>query len=341
MTAAFPYFDDSPASSQTAYAISDAGSVSAARRAALEVALALGFDAAALARIEAVLHAAAANIRAYATRGEIVLRSAVRHDGAAGLEILALDAGPGLSTAQSASQHNGGLAQMQSLSDAFDIYSAPGHGTALALHFWLAARPTHASGWDLGVVCLPMHGEFQCGDAWAAAVHDGLLTVAMIDGLGHGPLAASAANAAVAAMAPCSAEAPAAMLAAAHADLLSTCGAAVGVARLDSDGARSTFAGIGNIAGFSLDGAARHGYVSHNGVVGGNMRKVQEFGTPWHDGMLLLMHSDGLKSRWDLDLYPGLSARSPAIIAAVLYRDFARSRDDITVLAMRRRQDLS
>jgi hypothetical protein len=37
-------------------------------------------------------------------------------------------------------------------------------------------------------------------------------------------------------------------------------------------------------------------------------------------------------SRWSLEDYPGLAARDPAVIAGVLYRDFSRRRDDVTVV---------
>ena len=47
------------------------------------------------------------------------------------------------------------------------------------------------------------------------------------------------------------------------------------------------------------------------------------------------MHSDGLISHWKLDAYPGLALRDPALVAAVLYRDFQRGRDDVTVLVAR------
>jgi len=48
---------------------------------------------------------------------------------------------------------------------------------------------------------------------------------------------------------------------------------------------------------------------------------------------LLIMHTDGLATRWNVDDYPGLVGRHPSLIAAVLYRDFSRNRDDVTVLA--------
>jgi hypothetical protein len=44
------------------------------------------------------------------------------------------------------------------------------------------------------------------------------------------------------------------------------------------------------------------------------------------------MHSDGLSSSWTLDKYPGLATFHPALIAAILYRDLSRHRDDSTVL---------
>jgi hypothetical protein len=46
----------------------------------------------------------------------------------------------------------------------------------------------------------------------------------------------------------------------------------------------------------------------------------------------LVLHSDGLGTRWNLNAYPGLSAHHPSLIAGVLYRDFKRGTDDVTVL---------
>jgi hypothetical protein len=47
------------------------------------------------------------------------------------------------------------------------------------------------------------------------------------------------------------------------------------------------------------------------------------------------MHSDGLLNHWTLERYPGLAARDPLLIAGVLYRDFSRRRDDVTVVIAR------
>jgi hypothetical protein len=82
--------------------------------------------------------------------------------------------------------------------------------------------------------------------------------------------------------------------------------------------------------------ANRH-LVSHNGTVGHTMRKVQEFSFPWPTGALLILHSDGLGTHWDLAAYPGLVTRHPALISAVLYRDYHRGRDDVSVVVLRNR----
>jgi len=75
--------------------------------------------------------------------------------------------------------------------------------------------------------------------------------------------------------------------------------------------------------------------VSMHGTVGHDLRKIQQFEYPWPAGGLLVMNSDGLASSWSFDRYPGLDRRAPSLIAAILYRDFQRGRDDTTVVVMR------
>jgi len=81
-------------------------------------------------------------------------------------------------------------------------------------------------------------------------------------------------------------------------------------------------------------GTIRHA-VSHNGTLGHGARQIRGYQFPWPAGALFVMHSDGLLSHWQLSDYPGLIQRHPALIAAVLYRDFSRGRDDVTVVVGR------
>ena len=71
--------------------------------------------------------------------------------------------------------------------------------------------------------------------------------------------------------------------------------------------------------------------VSMAGTAGFNTRKIRTFDYPFSHGLIVL-HSDGLASSWTVDRYPNLAALHPSLIAAILYRDFTRVRDDATVL---------
>src|SRR6266545_1825047 len=129
--------------------------------------------------------------------------------------------------------------------------------------------------------------------------------------------------------------APAALIEFAHGALRSTRGAALAVADLDLS-REVRYAGIGNISGvLNAPGAVRH-MVSHSGIVGHEACKIQEFVYPWSQDALLIMHSDGLATHWNLDQYPGLAGRHPSLIAGVLYRDFTRGHDDVTVIVAKK-----
>jgi hypothetical protein len=123
---------------------------------------------------------------------------------------------------------------------------------------------------------------------------------------------------------------------AAHQAAKPTRGAAFGVAVLDEAAGVVRFAGVGNVAAVVVKGGERRHLVSYNGIVGHEYRKLSEFSHPWQAPSVLIMHSDGIATHWDLERYPGLLARDPSLIAGVLYRDFMRGRDDATVLVLKK-----
>ncbi|WP_460836560.1 SpoIIE family protein phosphatase, partial [Massilia agri] len=151
----------------------------------------------------------------------------------------------------------------------------------------------------------------------------------------HGPEAARAAAAAVKTLGRDKSAEAGQLMEAAHEALRPTRGAALATARVDFESDELRFAGVGNIAGCVI-GDGRRPLVSHNGIVGHNIRKVQEFALPFAPGALCIMHSDGIQTQWDLARYPGLAGRSTVLIAAMLMRDFIRRRDDAMVLVVRR-----
>ena len=118
-----------------------------------------------------------------------------------------------------------------------------------------------------------------------------------------------------------------------HAALRSTRGAAAAVALLNQAQEIGTYCGVGNIAAEARSGDKSRKLVSHNGTLGVRLPRAHELSYAWPAEAVLIMHTDGLGTRWSLDDYSGLIRRHPSVIAAVLYRDFSRNRDDVTVLA--------
>jgi serine phosphatase RsbU (regulator of sigma subunit) len=126
---------------------------------------------------------------------------------------------------------------------------------------------------------------------------------------------------------------PGALLDRVHLALRSSRGAAVCVARIDRRKGTLTFAGVGNVSAQIYSGAqASQHLVSSNGTAGHQVQRIREFGYPWPDDGMLVMHSDGLSTSTGLEKHSGLALHDPSLIAAVLYRDFTRRNDDATVV---------
>ena len=75
--------------------------------------------------------------------------------------------------------------------------------------------------------------------------------------------------------------------------------------------------------------------VSYNGTAGHEITKLRVFNYPFKRGSILVMHTDGLSSKWDLSKYAGIYEKHPSIIAGVLYIDNNKERDDTAVLVIK------
>jgi hypothetical protein len=181
----------------------------------------------------------------------------------------------------------------------------------------------------------PYPGELDSGDAWTFADTRSGPTLLLADGSGHGLEAQRAAHCAIEAFQrhcddPCED-----LVARLHRALMPTRGAAVAVARIDTDARTIRYAGLGNIAGLLLANGRLSHMVSHNGTAGHVAPRIREFTYGYAGNPLLILHSDGIATRWDLAQYPGLANQHPSLVAGVLLRDFRRGRDDASVVAMR------
>lgn len=332
---------------QVCIAVTESSQPAAARRAAVTLAQDAGMDESSVANVALVVTELATNLVKHAKGGELLMRR-LGAEGQDGIEVLSLDKGPGISNVglslgdgySTAGSPGTGLGSILRTSGEFDLYSQPGKGTLVVARVFAHRRTGSPHEQALGVVRQAKPGEEVCGDNWIALWFADGWICALADGLGHGVIAADAAAVIIDAVrrapAPLS---PLEILEAAHRAAKPTRGAAFGVAVLDESAGIVRFAGIGNIAAVVLNGAERRHLISQNGILGHEYRKASEFSVPWQAQSILLLHSDGIGTQWDLERCPGLLARDPSLIAGMLYRDVLRGRDDATVVVIKGRPE--
>lgn len=309
----------------------------------MSVAQTLGFNDDRRSDIGIVATELATNTLLHARTGELLICPFQDADGG-GLDLLALDQGCGIpdipraledgfSTMGTAGQ---GFGAMRRLSTEVSIYSAPERGTVVWSRF--AMKPVRDKT-PIGVVSLPATGESVCGDAYVAVPGQRRSVYMVVDGLGHGIGAQEASQEAVTVTNHYVDLSPAEILSLAHDALKKTRGAAMSIAVVDYHRLEITYGGIGNISASITTGSTTRSLVSQNGTVGAVLPRLQEYVYPYELNSTLLMFSDGLTSKCSIGQYPGLQNRHPQLIAGLLYRDFSRRRDDVTVLLARLGED--
>ena len=322
--------------------VKDSSQVASVRAESQRMARDLGFDETRIGRVGIVATEAATNVLKHAGGGSMVVR-ALEHGGMPALELLAIDSGPGMDDFDrsardghsTAGTPGNGLGAIRRLAEELDVYSVPDKGTILRMVVAAGEGKLDPDpAYSVGAVTVAKAGEPVSGDAWGDELRGRGATFLVADGLGHGVDASHASGAAVAALRRYPEQTALRVMDLAHARLRPTRGAAVAVISDDGVG-EASFVGVGNISAAILDGTGRRAMVSHNGIVGHNVHKSVEYRYPWPRGALLVAHTDGLGTQWDLGAYPGLASHHPSVIAAVLFREHARGRDDCTVLVVR------
>ncbi|MCX5263887.1 ATP-binding SpoIIE family protein phosphatase [Streptomyces sp. NBC_00199] len=343
--------------------VHDSTRVRDARVAAEDAAALAGLDGPRTADAALVATELATNLLKHARGGQLLVEP-VAAPGARSealmVQIVAVDHGPGMSDVpaalgdgfSTAGSLGAGLGTCRRLSDEFDLHSVPGRGTVALAR--IGGGPAASSGRReaadvpsprspaavrAGGVNIPFRGAECSGDAWTCVRDGDLVTLMMADGLGHGPEAARASTAAVAEVRRSAHLPPAELLRRLDAALRDTRGAAVGVARLDLRAGRLLFAGIGNIGARLREGDSWRHLISRPGIVGVHRpATLPQTGADWAADRLLVLHSDGLPSRWAPPADPRLLCADPALTAAVTVRDAGSSarpvRDDTAVAVL-------
>jgi anti-sigma regulatory factor (Ser/Thr protein kinase) len=318
--------------------ITDASSVGEARRRGLLLADRVGFDSVKSGEFGLLITEASRNVLLHGGGGEAILVGAKTGQESVA-RVLAMDKGPGIADMSKAMSDGfstagtmgNGMGAMKRIANFLEIFTGR-TGTIVMLEIRSAA---HRETLQVAGLAVPYPGERLCGDGWAYHQTQDRTVVFLVDGLGHGLAAAEASDEAIALFHKHVERAPGKILSYVHDGLKKTRGAVAAVAEIRAGDKALTYAAVGNIATAVLTQRNSKSLVSHSGTLGLASPRIQEFRVEWPDDAILIMHSDGLQSRWDLSSYSGLLSRHPAVIGAALFRDFRRQRDDASVVVVK------
>jgi anti-sigma regulatory factor (Ser/Thr protein kinase) len=318
--------------------VSDASSVGAARRFALTMGQRLGFDDTRSGQLALLATEASRNVLIHGGGGQVIL-SGLKESGTPMARILAIDKGAGISNIaqamsdgfSTAGTMGGGLGAMKRIADTLEIFTGR-DGTIVLIELGLVPANEDLRLAGLAVAC---PGERVCGDDWCWHSSPERTLALIADGLGHGWEAAEAAKEAVATFRQRVDLPVAEILRCIHNALRKTRGAVAAIVEIRPKERSLIYAGVGNISAVLHAAGTSRSLVSHNGTLGHTTSKIQEFKSEWPPDAVLVLHSDGLQSKWDLFSYSGLIAKHPAVIGGALIRDFRRQRDDTSVVVVK------
>jgi anti-sigma regulatory factor (Ser/Thr protein kinase) len=327
--------------------VTDASSVGAVRRAAQGVARKLELDETRAGELALLATEVSRNVLVHGGGGQVIVSGMTFGEARTArvlARILAMDNGAGIANVaqamtdgfSTAGTPGGGLGAMKRIATHFEVFTGRG-GTIVLLE--LGEAPPEdvplEEGLPLAGLVAPYPGEKLSGDGWACHADAERTVVLLADGIGHGREAHDAAEEAIASFRDHASLPPGEILSYLNDALRKTRGAVAAVAEILPAQRQVTYAGVGNISCVLLAAGKSRSLVSHNGTLGLTARKIQEFHADWPPDGVLVLHSDGVQTRWDLSAYSGLLARHSAVIAGALLRDFRRQRDDASVVVVK------
>lgn len=209
------------------------------------------------------------------------------------LTVAVTDAGPGIGNAPGRARGLGvGMSGAERLMGEMQVDRLD-PGTRVTLRKRRAAVEPCTSEWAVDTVTRPKHGSPESGDRFTVIdVDDGILVV-LVDGLGSGAGAATAAKAVIEGVERSDASMPLERLAqVAHQAARPTRGAVGSLTRISSRGERLEYAGVGDTGARNLGSGEILSSV--HGVLGIDEPRAQVHTTRWEPGFRVLLWTDGV-----------------------------------------------
>jgi len=332
----------------TSYRIEDRSLVAFIKREIHNLALQCGFSAHRAGETDIIISELASNLIKFAGSGELLYR-AVEHQGKSRIELYCLDNGIGFDNVAKI-MHDGysssntlgqGLGAIKRLSNTFHMYSMRGWGTVQYIEI------CESSDYEVpdpqllphSVIVTNCPGEKVCGDGYHVKYIPGGFQVFVGDGLGHGPNAFEAVQSALNVFKGSIEKDPVVLIREMHERVKKSRGLVATIVSVDYASESWTICGVGNISTRIYMGMDNKTYTPYNGIIGHNIpRTLNATVVPYSLHQILVMHSDGLRTRWSLNDLTSIIKQDPGLIAAALYKDNLRGNDDATILVAKLNQ---
>jgi anti-sigma regulatory factor (Ser/Thr protein kinase) len=304
--------------SEISLAIQYPESIGHARREAQTMANHLGFDAVAREEITLSIMELASNLIKHAGQGMLHLIP-LEQEGHVGLQIEAIDQVPGIPDVHQATTDGFssvgslgiGLGTINRLMDEFNIESHLGRGTHILCRKWLRApnNNLNTSPLEWGIATRPRQRSDVNGDAFVAKAWAEFVLVGVIDGLGHGPFAHRAAESARHYIEAHYDQPLERIFQGTELACRATRGVVMALALFDWKKSVFQLASVGNIE-VRLFPPAPFSYIVRRGIVGLNAPHPRVTQHNWASNNQMLLFSDGIKTHWTWDDFPGLANKN-------------------------------
>jgi anti-sigma regulatory factor (Ser/Thr protein kinase) len=300
-----------------------------------------GYSKKKLGEFDLIISELTSNLTKHAIGGEILFAH-IKNDYHDYLEVISIDNGPGMADANkmiadgisTTNTLGHGFGSIKRLSDKFEVYSQKGWGTIVLSRIYKNQKVTKNDfPVDISALVVAKPGESVSGDAFHYRLTPNYLKLLVADGLGHGIEANKAVNEAVTAFDGCSQNDPIEIVKYIHSAIKKTRGMVGTVLVFDLKKRVWQTVGVGNISMKLTTGSGYKNHLSYNGIIGHNIptsMKVQEFNVSEFNQLILC--SDGITSRWETTKFPKINRCDLSIQAAIVYKEFARKTDDMTVI---------
>jgi anti-sigma regulatory factor (Ser/Thr protein kinase) len=297
--------------------------------------------------IDIIVSEMTSNLIKYAGSGDVLYRVYNLDEKDSVFEILCLDKGEGMADTfkmkkdgfSTSSTLGQGLGAIERLSNFTQLYSIPGWGTIIyAMVSTQKSTELVPAGRDISVRGLLINKprEVVCGDGYYVHETKTHCRVMLGDGLGHGPQAKEAMDKAIDCFAKSTHNDPVDLLREIHEVVRKTRGLVATIAVWDKIRVEWRICGVGNISTRVYNGIQYKNYMPYNGTLGLNIpHSMNSTVHAAEKNQHLVMCSDGIQSRWDLNRYPAIFRYDGIILASCLYKDYVRGTDDASVLVVK------